>query len=182
QNGLPPPQSLIRAQTCTQLPAHHHMRLKQTYEVLGCERRPSVRCGDQRHENHHMPQDLREPATELEHQPACVLNPTTRRRGNRTHQHTPRRKKKRRGHRRRSSSAAQHTPTPNPSPRRCTYRKGADWRSGSKARKPRLEGELSGRRYAPPRAVRTGGNEIYFFCLQEIRSGKERRESQLNMD
>ncbi|CAN6919459.1 unnamed protein product [Brassica oleracea] len=94
QNGLPPPQSLIRAQTCTQLPAHHHMRLKQTYEVLGCERRPSVRCGDQRHENHHMPQDLREPATELEHQPACVLNPTTRRRGNRTHQHTPRRKKK----------------------------------------------------------------------------------------
>ncbi|WZZ23513.1 hypothetical protein YC2023_006914 [Brassica napus] len=34
--------------------------------------------------------NLDEPATELEHQPACVLKPTTRRRDNRIHWHTPR--------------------------------------------------------------------------------------------
>ncbi|WZY90194.1 hypothetical protein YC2023_046929 [Brassica napus] len=74
----------------------------------------------------------------------------------------------------------EHTPTPNPSPRRRTYRRGADWRSGSKARKPRLEGEPSGLRYAPPRAVRAGGNEIYFFLPARDKVGERgERESKI---
>ncbi|KAL0679250.1 hypothetical protein Bca4012_007231 [Brassica carinata] len=77
QKGLQPPYSVLHtpSPSCTQLPRSPRHELKQTREVLGCERRPNARRSGQRHENHHTPEaTLRESATEPEHQPPVCSN------------------------------------------------------------------------------------------------------------